>query len=118
MSKPTQTMGKIFTDDTRKKNFDWFQQTLALLTHLQHVLSATIKAWDVFNSSSGDFEYFADQNGLEDLSDSSQARSQMSLHAIKRHVEILESLQEKLISFQKKCRASAKDVSLPIDLFP
>ena len=90
-----------------KKSFDWTHQTMELVSQLLDVLSETIKAWDIFNSSDGDIGYFSDIDSL----DTPRFRTRLSLCAIKEIFEILEGLQRKLLFLEKSCRNSAEAVS-------
>ncbi|KAH8588290.1 hypothetical protein B0O99DRAFT_693577 [Bisporella sp. PMI_857] len=92
-----------------KKSFDWTHQTMDLLSQLLDVLSETIKAWEIFNSPSGDINYFSD---IYSSQDAQQPRTRLSLRAIKETMETMEGLQQKLFLLDKSCRNSAEALQL------
>lgn len=97
-----------------KELFDWNEKTLDLLGKPLHVLSETIKAWDVFSSSIGDSGYFNDTRSNEDA----YCRIKSSLRNIDDTFESLKSIQQRLLVLKERRQRSAESVSPSKFLYP
>ncbi|KAH8695758.1 hypothetical protein GQ44DRAFT_136561 [Phaeosphaeriaceae sp. PMI808] len=85
---------------------DWTVQTMDLLCLLRGIFSKTLKAWERFDSSDGDINYFSD---VEEI-------ARIHLEGIRENFEELMDLDQDLSHLQESCRESKHILELRTSL--
>lgn len=105
----SQRSGGMRTGNTLsgKEAFDWNQKAMRLLGKRLHVLTETVKAWEVFRSPDGDSGYFSDAGPT------AQERQHVlrMLRDIDAEFQTLRGIESTLLSLKDRCQYMSDAVS-------